>query len=134
MISSVTRLTEQMAMLTTYFERAGDRLHVQKTEELDQAVERILHEQYGLDDDTRVELALAMTMMRSLGAELFVKKLLWGSDEQDRGLAASLAQVIPRFELLVQEHPILLLSQAADCLAAIEKLKLSGVANDGRTA
>ena len=50
MITSVNKLTNQMAVLTDYFERAGSRLHQQHTEDLDKAVERILHEGYGPEE------------------------------------------------------------------------------------
>jgi len=73
MITSVNKLTNQMAVLTDYFERAGSRLHQRHTEDLDKAVERILHDGYGLEEAGSIELELAMPVLRSVGAEVFVK-------------------------------------------------------------
>ncbi len=134
MITSVNKLTNQMAVLTDYFERAGSRLHQRHTEDLDKAVERILREGYGQEEAGSIELELAMPVLRAVGAEVFVKKLLWGGEEDDLTLACAMAKVIPQFECLVQEHPFLLLSQAADCLAAIRNFRLPGTPNDGLTA
>lgn len=134
MIRSVRRLTDQIKVLTDYFERAGDRLKEQSAQDLSKAVQQILHEQYGAEDGACAELMLANTMIRSIGAELFVKKLLWGSDEEDIKLAMLLVKLIPPFELAVQEHPVLLLRQATECLEAIKMLKFPGAAADSAGA
>lgn len=134
MIRSVRRLTDQIKVLTDYFERAGDRLKEQSAQDLSKAVQQILHEQYGPEDGACAELMLANTMIRSIGAELFVKKLLWGSDEEDIKLAMLLVKLIPPFELAVQEHPVLLLRQATECLEAIKMLKFPGAAADSAGA
>lgn len=126
MITAFSQLTSQMATLTAYFERAGERLLEQQAEQLDQAVQCILQQAYGAEESGSAPLQLAMPVMRAVGAEGFVKKLLWSEQAQDRALATALSEVVPPLESLVPAYPALLLSQATHCLEALGKMRSSG--------